>query len=327
MPKKVFSGIKPTGNPHLGNYLGAIKTWVKSQDEFDNIFCIVDLHAITTPQDPKILKKRISEIAGLLLACGIDPVKSVLFVQSHIPAHSELTWILNCLTPMGWRERMTQFKEKSQDSKERASAGLFDYPVLMASDILLYNTEVVPVGEDQKQHVELARDIAKRFNQKYGETFTIPEVLIPSTGARIMGLDDPTKKMDKSDEHPNRTIDLLDSPDIITKKIQAATTDSEKDIVFDQNRPGIYNLLTIYQSFSGQSQEEIEAKFKGKGYGDFKKDLAEVVVGGLCPIQQKYQELTADPKKIDDILSKSAEKIRAIAEKTLSHVKEKIGLS
>ena len=327
MPKKVFSGIKPTGNPHLGNYLGAIKTWVKSQDEFDNIFCIVDLHAITTPQDPKILKKRISEIAGLLLACGIDPVKSVLFVQSHIPAHSELTWILNCLTPMGWLERMTQFKEKSQDSKERASAGLFDYPVLMAADILLYGTEVVPVGEDQKQHVELARDIAKRFNQKYGETFTIPEVLIPSTGARIMGLDDPTKKMDKSDEHPNRTIDLLDSPDIITKKIQAATTDSEKDIVFDQNRPGIYNLLTIYQSFSGQSQEEIEAKFKGKGYGDFKKDLAEVVVGGLCPIQQKYQELTADPKKIDDILSKSAEKIRAIAEKTLSHVKEKIGLS
>lgn len=326
MPKKVFSGIQPTGNLHIGNYLGAIKNWVKSQDEFDNIFCVVDLHAITIWQDPNTLPEKIKQTAGLLLACGIDPQKSVLFVQSHIKAHSELAWILNCFTPMGWLERMTQFKEKSLKNKERASAGLFDYPVLMAADILLYETDLVPVGQDQKQHVELARDIAKRFNSLYDDTLKIPQALVSKQGARIMALDRPNQKMSKSSEQPNGVIDLLDQPDIISKKIQIATTDSEKDIVFDEKRAGIYNLLTIYQGFSGQSKEEIEDKFKNSSYADFKKDLAEVIITGLQPIQQKYQDLTQDPKYIENILAEGASKIRPIAEKTLARVKQKVGL-
>jgi len=326
MPKKVFSGIQPTGNLHIGNYLGAIKNWVKSQDEFDNIFCVVDLHAITVWQDPQILPAKIRQTAGLLLACGIDSQKSVLFVQSHIKAHSELAWILNCFTPMGWLERMTQFKEKSLENKERASTGLFDYPVLMAADILLYETDLVPVGEDQKQHVELARDIAKRFNSLYDDTLKIPEAFVPKQGARIMALDRPNQKMSKSSEQPNGVIDLLDTADLIIEKIQTATTDSEKDIVFDQKRQGIFNLLTIYQGFSGQSKEEIEAKFKNKGYKDFKKDLAEVIIAGLQPIQEKYQEITQDPKYIENILAEGANKIRPIAEKTLARVKQKVGL-
>jgi tryptophanyl-tRNA synthetase len=326
MRKRVFSGIQPTGSLMIGNYLGAIQNYVRLQDEYDCVYCIVDLHAITVPQDPKDLKTRIREVAGLLLAAGIDPKRAILFVQSHVSAHSELAWILNCFIPMGWMQRMTQFKEKSARHKAQVSVGLFDYPALMAADILLYNTDVVPVGEDQKQHVELARDAAQRFNNIYGETLVLPEPFIPDIGARIMGLDDPTKKMSKSENAPGHAINLLDSPDDIRAKIMRATTDSLKEIRFDESRPGIFNLLTIYHLFSGQSQKEIEAHFEGKGYSDFKAALGEVVVEGLRPLQTRYKELTADPTRIDSILADGANRARPIAEKVLAEVKKRVGL-
>ncbi|MBU1091347.1 tryptophan--tRNA ligase [Patescibacteria group bacterium] len=320
--KKVFSGIKPSGDIHIGNYLGAIKGWVDSQDDFDNIFCIVDLHAITVQQDPKILKEKIRETAGLLLACGIDSEKSVLFVQSHISAHSELAWILNCFTPMGWMQRMTQFKEKSEGQKDKVSVGLFDYPALMSADILLYDTDIVPVGEDQTQHVELARDIAKRFNSIYGQVFNVPKAVVTKPGARIMGLQKPENKMSKGGSD---TIGLLDSADDIRKKIASAVTDSDNEIKFDSNRAGIYNLLTIYELFSGLDQGEIEKKFAEKGYADFKKDLAEVVVVDLEPIREKYNDIK-ESGEIEKILEKGADKVRPIAEKKLKEVKNIIGL-
>lgn len=326
MKKRVFSGIQPTGNIHIGNYLGAIQHWVASQAEYDSVFCIVDLHAITVPQDPKILKVKIRELAGLLFAAGIDPKLSAVFVQSHISAHAELTWILNCFTPMGWMKRMTQFKEKSQKQREQVSVGLFDYPALMAADILLYQIDLVPVGEDQKQHVELARDIAQRFNSIYGETFRLPGVIIPETGARIMGLDDPTEKMSKSEEQAGHTINLLDSPDDIRAKIARATTDSLREICFDESRPGIYNLLVIYELFTRLGRDEIEARFEGKGYADFKRELAEVVVESLSSLQSRYRELTAEPTYIDSLLAEGALMVRPIAEKTLAVVKERVGL-
>lgn len=326
MKKRVFSGIQPTGDIHIGNYLGAIRNWVLSQAELDNIFCIVDLHAITVSQDPGVLKAKIREVAGLLFAAGINTAESAVFIQSHIPAHSELTWILNCFTPMGWMRRMTQFKEKSQRHKEEVSVGLFDYPVLMAADILLYDTDVVPVGEDQKQHVELARDIAQRFNSIFGETLKVPEVTIPEVGARIMGLDDPTQKMSKSEDGPGRVIYLLDSPDDIRNKIKRATTDSQREIRFDESRPGICNLLVIYELFTGLGRTGIEARWEGKGYGDFKRELAEVVVEGLGPIQSRYRELTADSTHIDSLLAEGTRRILPIAEKTLAAVKDKVGL-
>jgi tryptophanyl-tRNA synthetase len=294
--------------------------------ELDNIFCIVDLHAITVSQDPGVLKVKIREVAGLLFAAGINTAESAVFIQSHIPAHSELTWILNCFTPMGWMRRMTQFKEKSQQHKEEVSVGLFDYPVLMAADILLYDTDVVPVGEDQKQHVELARDIAQRFNFIFGETLKVPEVTIPEVGARIMGLDDPTQKMSKSEDGPGRVIYLLDSPDDIRSKIKRATTDSRREIRFDESRPGICNLLVIYELFTGLGRTEIEARWEGKGYGDFKRELAEVVVEGLSPLQSRYRELTADSTYIDSLLAEGMRRILPIAEKTLAAVKDKVGL-
>jgi tryptophanyl-tRNA synthetase len=326
MKKRVFSGIQPTGNIHIGNYLGAIKYWVSMQENYDNVFCIVDLHAITVPQDPKVLNAKVREVSGLLMAAGIDPERSILFVQSHVSAHSELAWILNCFIPMGWMQRMTQFKEKSSKQKEQVSVGLFDYPSLMAADILLYQTDVVPVGEDQKQHVELARDAAQRFNNIYGETFVLPEPLIPDVGARIMGLDDPTMKMSKSEFGSGHAVNLLDSPDMIRTKIMKATTDSQRDIVFDESRPGIFNLLSIYQSFTKMNNSDIEAKFKGKGYSDLKKDLAEVVVEGLHPLQERYRELTSEPGHIDAILAKGAARARPLAEKTLTEVKKRVGL-
>ncbi|MBI2851137.1 MAG: tryptophan--tRNA ligase [Chloroflexi bacterium] len=326
MKKRVFSGIKPSGNLHIGHYLGAIKQWVQMQDNYDNIFCIVDLHAITVPQDPKVLKAWTREITGLYLAAGIDPKQSIVFVQSHICAHAELAWILNCFIPMGWMQRMTQFKEKSQKLKEQVSTGLFDYPALMAADILLYDTDVVPVGEDQKQHVELARDVAQRFNSIYGETFKLPEPVIPKVGARIMGLDDPTRKMDKSETAPGHAINLLDPPDVIRSKLMRATTDSLKEIRFDGNRPGVYNLLVIYELFSGKSRQEIEAHFDGKGYAALKKELGDVVVEGLRPLQERYRKLTADPSHIDSILADGADRARPMAEKTLALVKERVGL-
>lgn len=326
MKKRVFSGIQPTGNIHIGNYLGAIRHWEKRQDAFDNIFCIVDLHAITVQQEPKVLKAKIREVSGLLLAASIDPERSILFVQSDVSAHSELAWILNCFIPMGWLQRMTQFKEKSQQNKEQVSAGLFDYPALMAADILLYNTDVVPVGNDQKQHVELARDVAQRFSSIYGETFKLPEPLIPEVGARIMGLDDPTRKMSKSETASGHAINLLDSPDVIRGKILRATTDSLREIRFDENRPGIYNLLVIYELFTGKSRKDIEARFADEGYAALKKELGEVVVEGLSVLQKRYQELIADPTYIDSLLSEGANRARPLAEKTLALVKERVGL-
>jgi len=326
MKKKVFSGIQPTGNIHIGNYLGAIQHWVKSQDSYDNIFCVVDLHAITIPQDPYELKIKTRELAGILLASGIDPNKSALFIQSQIKEHCELAWILNCITPMGWMQRMTQFKEKSEKQKENVSVGLFDYPALMAADILLYQADLVPVGEDQKQHVEITRDIAQKFNSQYGVVFKLPDPVIAEVGARIMGLDDPTKKMSKSENSPGHAVLLLDAPDNIRFKISRATTDSLREIRFDENRSGIYNLLVIYELFTKMSRNDIEAKFEGKGYAVFKKELAEVIIEGLKPLQTKYYELTADESYIDSILSASAERLRPIAEQTLKDVKEKMGL-
>jgi tryptophanyl-tRNA synthetase len=327
MKKRVFSGIQPTGEIHIGNYLGATRHWAARQDNFDNVFCVVDLHAITIPPDPAVLKRKIRELFALLIAIGIDPKRSILFVQSHVPAHSELAWILNCFIPMGWMERMTQFKEKSaRQQKERVSTGLFDYPAVMAADILLYDTDEVPVGEDQKQHVELTRDIALRFNNIYGDTFVVPEPVIPPVGARIMGLDDPTKKMSKSESGSNHAVSLLDPPDVIRNKVKRATTDSLRDIVFDVTRPGLYNLLVIYELFSGMSRQAITDHFSGKGYGDLKKELAEVIIEGLAPVRNKYAELTAEPGYLESLMAEGAAKACPIAEKTLTRVREKIGL-
>ena len=326
MKKRVFSGIQPSGNIHIGNYLGAIQHWVASQAELDNIFCIVDLNAITVPQDPGTLKAKTREAAGLLFAAGIEPELSLVFVQSHVGAHAELAWILNCFTPMGWMQRMTQFKEKSGKQKEQVSVGLFDYPALMAADILLYETDLVPVGEDQKQHVEIARDIAQRFNSIYGETLKPPEPSIPKVGARIMGLDDPTSKMSKSEERPGHAVHLLDPPDAIRSKIMKATTDSLREIRFDESRPGIYNLLVIYELLTKRSRPDIEARFEGKGYSDFKRELAEVTIEELRPLQSRYQKLMADPTYIDSLLAEGASKARPMAENTLNLVKDKVGL-
>jgi tryptophanyl-tRNA synthetase len=326
MKKRVFSGIQPTGDIHIGNYIGATRHWAADQDIYDNIFCIVDLHAITEWQDPKELKAKTRELTGLLLATGIDPKKSIVFVQSHVHEHSELAWILNCFIPMGWLGRMTQYKEKSGKQKEQVSVGLFDYPALMAADILLYDTDVVPVGDDQKQHVELARDLAQRFNNFFGDIFTVPEPKIAEVGARIMGLDDPTKKMSKSEEGPNHAIALLDPPDVIRKKIMRATTDSQTTVVFDEKRPGIYNLLTVYQIFTGENIKDIEAKFAGKGYGDFKKALAEVIIEGLRPLQERYKKVTSEPGYLDSVLAEGAAKAHPLAQKTLAKVHKAVGL-
>ena len=326
MKKRLFSGIQPTGNIHIGNYLGAIRHWLTLQEEFDSIFCIVDLHAITVPQDPQVLKAKIREVAGLLFAAGIDPKQSAVFVQSHVGAHAELAWILSCLIPIGWLGRMTQFRAKAEGQSELVSAGLFNYPALMAADILLYETDIVPVGEDQKQHLELTRDVAQRFNSLYGETFKLPEPVIPYTGSRIMGLDDPIKKMSKSETQPGHAIYLLDSPDDIHSKIMRATTDSLREVRFDEDRPGIYNLLVIYELFTGLSRPEIEMRFRDKGYADLKRELAEVIIEGLAPLQLRYRELTADPTDIDYWLAEGASRVRPIAEKTLAVVKDRIGL-
>jgi len=321
--KRVFSGVQPSGSLHVGNYLGAIKNWVENQDGFDNIFCVVDLHAITVKQDPEVLKKKIREVTGLYLASGIDPKKSTLFVQSLIPAHSELAWILDCFLPLGWMAKMTQFKEKSEAQKENVSVGLFNYPALMAADILLYDTDIVPVGEDQKQHVELARDVAKRFNSLYEkDVFKIPEVKMRKETARIMDLQNPQKKMSKSD---GKSIGLLDSADEIRSKIMTAQTDSHNGVAFDAERPGIYNLLVIYEAFSGMSRGDIETKFEKKGYADFKKDLAELVIEKLKPIQEKYKDIS-ESGEIEKILKAGAEKVRPLAEKKIQEVKDVIGL-
>jgi tryptophanyl-tRNA synthetase len=325
--KRTFSGIQPTGNIHLGNYLGAIRNWVEIQSEYDNIFCIVDLHAITMPISPKELHASTRQLAALYLACGLDPKYCRFFIQSHVHEHAEMSWIMECFTPMGWLNRMTQFKTKAGENPETVGTGLYCYPVLMACDILLYQTNLVPVGEDQRQHIEFTRDLAQRFNSLYGQqVFTIPEPLIREVGARIMSLDEPTKKMSKSDPNPLSRINLLDDAKTIKKKIARATTDSERLVAFDENRPGITNLLTIYQLLTGQSQQEIEAEFAGKGYGEFKAALTERLVETLTPIQQRYYALINDMPTLEAILKQGADEVRPMAEKTLRHVKEVVGL-
>ena len=324
--QRIFSGIQATGSLHLGNYLGAIRNWVKMQFEYDNYFCVVDLHTITVPQDPQILRANIREVAGLLFAAGIAEENSVVFIQSHVKAHSELAWLLNCITPMGWLQRMTQFKEKSEKQKEDVSVGLFDYPVLQAADILLYDTNLVPVGEDQKQHVELCRDIAQRFNYRYGEIFVLPDVYIPPIGGRVMGLSNPDKKMSKSEEKKDEAIFLLDSPEEIRLKIQRATTDSLRVIGFDDKRSGINNLLTIYQLLTEKTREQIEEHFVGKSYKDLKEELAEVIIGSLHPLQERYREITGEKGYLDKMLNRGAERAGDYAERKLQMILKHIGL-
>jgi tryptophanyl-tRNA synthetase len=327
MKKRVFSGIQPTGNIHLGNYLGAIRNWVATQKEFENIFCIVDLHAITLPIDPQELHSNSRKLAALYLACGLDPKHCNFFIQSHVRQHAEASWIMNCFTPMGWLNRMTQFKTKAGEQTDTVDTGLYCYPVLMACDILLYQTHLVPVGDDQRQHIELTRDLAQRFNSRYQEqVFVIPDAKIGEAGARVMALDDPTSKMSKSAPDPNSRINLLDDPKTIKKKIARATTDSLRLVVFDPERPGITNLLTIYQALKGQSQEAIEAEFEGKGYGDFKAALTECLVETLSPIQQRYNELINDLPTLEGILKQGADNVRPLAEATLQHMKTVIGV-
>lgn len=323
--KTLFSGIQPTGNLHIGNYLGAIRQWVSLQQDYRSIFCVVDLHAITVHQDPAALKAKTRKVAAIYIAAGIDPSVSSIFIQSEVSAHAELAWILECVIPFGWLTRMTQYKDKAQHA-EQVSAGLFNYPALMAADILLYDTDVVPVGEDQVQHLELTRDTAQRFNFIYGDTFRLPQAITPESGARIMGLDDPIQKMSKSNPLPNHAVRLLDSANSIKTKIARATTDSLKEIRFDKQRPGVQNLLVLYQSLTGLDAENIEAHFSGKGYADLKRELTEVVINTLQPIQTRYSELSANPDYIDSILEEGTDRVRPIAMRTLQMVKDRLGL-
>lgn len=324
MKKRIFSGVQPTGNLHIGNYLGAIKNWVPLQHEYESFFCIVNLHAITLPQDPKVLRQKTLDLARIYLAAGIDPEVSTIFIQSDVPEHTELTWILSCIARMGELERMTQFKDKGKGNTERAGVGLFAYPVLMAADILLYQTDLVPVGKDQKQHLELTRDLAERFNRDFGETFKIPEPYIPPVGANILSLQEPTKKMSKSDENAAGSIFLLDDADTVTKKIKRAVTDSGTEIKFDASRPAITNLLTIYQLFTGKTAEECETHFAGKGYGQLKGELAEATVEFLRPFQERVHEY--DETSLRNILAAGAEKARGVAGETLKIVYERMGI-
>jgi len=324
--KKIFSGVQPSGNLHIGNYLGAISQWVDMQDEFESIFCVVDYHAITVEQDPEELKKKIIEIAKIYLASGIDREKSVIFQQSSIQEHTEFAWVLNCTTArMSDLNKMTQLKDKSGDNQENVSVGLFDYPVLMAADIILYDTEVVPVGDDQLQHVELARDLARRFNSRFGDVLVIPEARIRKEGARIMGLDDPTKKMSKSASSEANFIALTDDPAVAKKKIMKATTDSGAEVKYDpEEKPGVSNLLVIESLLTKTSIEDLEKKYEGKMYGDFKKGVAEAVEKFLINFQEKYNAITDE--EVRKILDDGAKKIKPIAERVMGDVKKKIGV-
>jgi len=317
--------MQPSGNLHIGNYLGALKNWVAIQHDYEAIFCIVDLHAVTEYQDPAELRSKIRELAALYLAAGIDSKVTTVMVQSAVPAHAELAWMLTCVTPFGWLGRMTQFKVKSAD-KETVLDGLFQYPVLMAADILLYQAAVVPVGDDQTQHVELTRDIAQRFNSLYGETFVVPETSLPMVGARIMGLDDPTRKMSKSATGAGHAIALLDSPEVIRKKIMRATTDSAPGVDFAVLSPGVENLLSIHQAFTGWSSEQMRAHFAGMRYGDLKKQVAEATVAGLDPLQRRYQEIVSEPGYVERILREGAARVEPVADATVELVKRRMGL-
>ncbi|OIP75606.1 MAG: tryptophan--tRNA ligase [Parcubacteria group bacterium CG2_30_36_18] len=323
---RVFSGVRPTGELHIGNYLGAIRQWIELQEKNECIFCIVDLHAITTPYQPEELQKNIIDLAIAYLATGLDPEKCIFFVQSQVREHAELTWLVGTFTPLGELQRMTQFKEKSKKHPECVNAGLLNYPLLMAADILLYQTDLVPVGKDQQQHVELTREIARRFNKKFGEVFKEPKVLLPKIGEKIMSLQNPKKKMSKTD-NPQGRIELFDDPEIIEKKIMSAVTDPGKVIIYDhQRKPGISNLLTIYSLFSGKSIKELEKKFKGSGYEKFKKSLAELLIDSLEPFRKKRKELLTREVYVREILEQGKKRAQIIAQSTIRDVKKKMGL-
>ncbi len=325
MKPRVFSGVQPSGNLHIGNYLGALKNWVRLQHDYECIYCIVDLHAITVYQDPRQLLAKIREIAALFLAAGIDPKIATIMVQSAVPAHAELAWMLTCVTPMGWLSRMTQFKAKAE-KQETVGDGIFQYPVLMAADILLYQAAIVPVGDDQSQHVELTRDIAQRFNSLYGDTFVVPETRLPAVGARVMGLDDPLKKMSKSESASGHAIALLDPPDAIRKKFMRATTDSNPGVDFNALGPGVENLLGIFQAFSEWPDDRMREHFSGMRYGELKKQVAEMVIAHLEPFQERYRAITADPSYLDGVLLEGARRVEPIADATVELVKRRMGL-
>jgi len=325
MKARVFSGVQPSGNLHIGNYLGALGNWVKMQHDYESIFCIVDLHAVTVYQPPDELRAKIQETAALFLAAGIDPKHSSIMVQSAVPAHAELAWMLTCVTPVGWLERMTQYKAKAA-AQQTIGDGLLQYPVLMAADILLYQAAIVPVGEDQAQHLELTRDIAQRFNSLYGDTFVVPQTSLPTVGARIMGLDDPTAKMSKSATGAGHAVGLLDPPDKARKTIMRATTDSNPAVDFGSLSPGVENLLSIHQAFSGWPDDKVRAHFTGMRYGDLKKQVAEMVISYLEPFQQRYREITSDSGYVARVLREGAERVAPIANSTVELVKSRMGL-
>ena len=323
--KVVFSGVQPSGNLTIGNYLGAIKNFSRFSDEYKTFYCVVDLHAITVRQVPAELRRRTYETLALYMACGLDATKNTLFVQSHVPQHAELGWMLDCYTMFGELSRMTQFKDKSQKHSENINAGLFTYPTLMAADILLYQTDLVPVGIDQKQHLELSRDIAMRFNQIYGDTFTVPEGYIPTDTMKIMSLAEPTAKMSKSDTNQNAVVYILDSKDDIMRKFKKAVTDSEAEVRYSEDKPGVSNLMTIYRAFTGKTLDEIESEFSGRGYGDFKLAVGEACADGLAPVRDEFARLIADKAHLEEVMKNGAEEAMYYARRTMSKVRRKIG--
>ncbi len=323
--KTIFSGVQPSGKLTLGNYLGAIKNFPLLQEEYNCIYCVVDMHAITVRQDPAALRRQTLEVLAQYIACGLDPEKSVLFIQSHVPAHAELGWVLNCYTMFGEASRMTQFKDKSAKHADNVNVGLFDYPVLMAADILLYQTDMVPVGVDQLQHIELARNIAQRFNGVYSDTFVMPEPYIPKTGAKIMSLADPTRKMSKSDENANGFVLLMDKPEDIMRKFKRAVTDSDSRIIVSEDKPGVSNLISIYALATGKTIEQVQQEFEGKGYGDFKPAVGEAVVELLRPIREKTEDLLKNKDYLEQVYREGAQKAGYLARKTLDKVYRKVG--
>lgn len=323
--KVIFSGMQPSGIITIGNYFGALKNWVKLYKEYNCLFCVVDMHAITVRQEPAKLRQGARDLLALYIAAGIDPEKNVIYYQSHVSAHAELSWILNCFTYMGELNRMTQFKEKSQRHHANINAGLYTYPVLMAADILLFQTDLVPVGHDQKQHLEIARDIGERFNNIYGNVFTIPDPYIGKVGARIMSLQEPTKKMSKSDENLNALVSLLDEPNVIMNKIKRAVTDSDREVIYSDEKPGVKNLIDIYCCASGETVEQAVSAFEGKGYGNLKKLVGEALVAEIEPIQNRFKEIKQDKAYLDSIIKKNAETANYLAGKTLRKVKKKVG--
>lgn len=325
--KTIFSGVQPSGNLTIGNYLGAIKNFAEFQDEYNCLYCVVDEHAITVRQNPAELRRRTYETLALYIATGLDPEKNILYVQSHVPCHAELAWILNCYTMFGELSRMTQFKDKSAKNANNINAGLFTYPVLMAADILLYQADIVPVGVDQKQHLEITRDIAERFNSVYGETFVVPEPYIPKNGAKIASLAEPTKKMSKSDENENAVVRILDSKDDIIRKFKRAVTDSDTCVKYAEGKDGINNLLTIYTSFTGKTIEEAEREFEGKGYGEFKLAVGEACADALSPVRSEFERLIADKAYLETVMKNNSEQAYRIARKTLSKVQRKVGFT